>query len=79
MEMNQSEKKSNKDLTSNDEITIKNRLYLFFFYALKKRDITFFLSTVFMVFETIQLVSFAFSEPVKNKKDFLNFFFLQIF
>jgi len=64
MEINQSEKKSNKDLIANDEFSFKNRLFLFFFFALRKRDISIFLSTIFMIFESIQLISFAFSEPV---------------
>lgn len=64
MELAQYEKKS-KDLISNEDITLINRLYLYFFYSLRKKDLSIFLSVIFLILETIQLISFAFSEPVK--------------
>jgi len=64
MEQHQLDKKSNKDIIINDEINLKSRLYLYFFCALKKRELTIFMSTIFIIFETIQVISYAFSEPV---------------
>lgn len=65
MELNSSEKNSklNKELNSQEEASFKARLFAFFYYVLKKKDINLFLCCLFLILETIQLISFAFSEP----------------
>ena len=64
MEQSVSDKnKLNKD-TTNEDINLKFRIFNFFFYVLKKRDLSIFLCALFIILETIQLISYAFSEPV---------------
>lgn len=56
--------KLNKELSATEDITLKTKLFTYFYYVLKKKDINILLCTIFLFFETIQLISFAFSDPV---------------
>jgi hypothetical protein len=57
--------KINKELSSIEEYNIKTRLFTYFFYVLQKKDVNVFLCILFMLIESLQFISFAFSEPVK--------------
>jgi len=56
--------KLNKELSTNDEVTLKTKLFTYFYYVLKKKDINILLCTIFLILETIQFISYAFSDPV---------------
>ncbi len=66
MENNGTEKnnKLNKELSTTEEITLKSKLFTYFYYVLKKKDINLLLCSIFLIFETIQFISYAFSDPV---------------
>ena len=58
--------KLSKELSTTDDISLKTRIFSFFYYVLKKKDINILLCTLFLILEMIQLISFAFSTPVSN-------------
>jgi hypothetical protein len=66
METNSLEKnKINKELSTIEEYNIKTRVFTYFFYVLQKKYVNVFLCILFMFIESLQFISFAFSEPVK--------------
>ncbi len=75
MENNGMEKnnKLNKELSTTEEVTLKTKLFTYFYYVLNKKDINILLTTIFLIIETIQFISYAFSDPVIYR--FLNFYF----
>ena len=56
--------KLSKELSTTEEISLKTKLFTFFYYVLKKKDINIFLCTIFLILETLQFVSYSFSDPV---------------
>ena len=61
-----------RDLDSNSEMTFKHRVFNFYYQTLRKKSISLLLLTFFMIFETVELVSYAFIEayrPVWKVKD----------
>jgi len=67
METNSLEKnKLNKELSTIEEYNLKTKLFTYFFYVLQKKDVNVFLCILFIIIESFQFISFAFSEPVKN-------------
>lgn len=63
MDLNTSENNKQTKDTFNEEVSLINRIYSLFFYSLKKKDIGTGLCLIFLVLESIQLVSYAFSDP----------------
>jgi hypothetical protein len=65
MDLNTGEKNSklSKELNSNEEVNLKTRLFQFFYYVLRKKDINLLLATIFLILESFQLISYAFSDP----------------
>ena len=65
MENNSSEKNSklNKDLTSSEDISFKTKVFNFYFYTLRKKDINLFLCILLIFLETLQLISYSFTTP----------------
>ena len=63
-----------KDLTPIEEISVKKKIFNFYFYTLRKKDLNIFFYIVLFIIETIQLISYAFSFPhiynwnIKEKK-----------
>ena len=59
MENNIGEKntKLSKELTNPDELSIKMKIFNFYFYVLRKKDINMFLCGFLLILETFQLVS----------------------
>ena len=54
--------KLNKDTYNTEELTLKYKIFNFFFYVLRKKDINMFLCSILLLLETLQLISYAFSE-----------------
>jgi hypothetical protein len=55
--------KLSKELNANEDVGLKTRIFCFFYYVLKKKDINLILCLVFLFLEMFQLISFAFSPP----------------
>ena len=55
--------KLNKDLTNPEEITLTIKIFHFFYYVLRKKDINMFLCCFLLFLETLQMISYAFTEP----------------
>ena len=76
-------KKNNKEIIpTNDELTNKIKLFNFFYNILKKKDFNIIVSCLLLIIETIQIISYGFSEPhskfwkINSKKmDNINTFF----
>ncbi len=76
-------KKNNKEIIpTNDEMTNKINLFNFFYNVLKKKDFNVIVTCLLLLMETIQIISYGFSEPhtkfwkISSKKmDNLNTFF----
>lgn len=68
MENNIGEKntKLSKELANPDELSIKIKIFNFYFYVLRKKDINMFLCGFLLILETFQLVSYAFTTPHMN-------------
>ena len=68
MENNIGEKntKLSKELTNPDELSIKMKIFNFYFYVLRKKDINMFLCGFLLILETFQLVSYALTTPHMN-------------
>ena len=61
--------KLGKDLNVADEVSIKTKIFNFYFFVLRKKDINMFFCSLLLILETLQLISFTFSEPhLKNWK-----------
>ena len=61
--------KLGKDLNVADEVSIKTKIFNFYFFVLRKKDINMFFCSLLLILETLQLISFSFSEPhLKNWK-----------
>ena len=66
--------KNSKDFQTNEEMTGIVKLYNFFFNTLKKKDTNSFVICLLIIIQTIQLVSYGFSDPhldlwkIKEKK-----------
>ncbi len=58
------DKKLNKELSTSDEVSMNQRIFTFYFYVLRKKDINLLLCVLFLILETLQMISYAFSEPV---------------
>ena len=54
-----------RDLDSNSEMTFKHRVFNFYYQTLRKKSISLLLLTFFMIFETVELVSYAFIEAYR--------------
>ena len=65
MENNQAEKsiKLSKELANPDELSTKIKIFNFYVYVLRKKDINMFLCCFLFFLETLQLVSYAFASP----------------
>ena len=67
------------EISNNENVPIKNRLFYFYYQINKKNEINEVVTSIFIVIETLQQISFVFSEPlyslwkIKNEKtgDFL--------
>ena len=68
MENNIGEKntKLSKELTNPDELSIKMKIFNFYFYVLRKKDINMFLCGFLLILKTFQLVSYALITPHMN-------------
>ena len=55
-----------KDLTPIEEISIKKKIFNFYFYTLRKKDLNKFFYIILFIIETIQLISYSFSSPHLN-------------
>ena len=61
--------KYSKDLNVVDEVSIKTKIFNFFFFVLRKKDINIFFGSLLLIIESLQLISYSFSEPhIKNWK-----------
>ncbi len=56
--------KMNKELSTSDEVSMQQRIFNFYYYVLRKKDINLLLCVLFLILETLQIISFAFSDPV---------------
>ena len=67
MQVNSSFEKSqkiNKEIIqTNDELTTKTKLFNFFYNVLKRKDFNVFVTSLLLIIETIQVISYAFSDP----------------
>ena len=53
--------KLGKDLNVADEVSIKTKIFNFYFFVLRKKDINIFFCSLLLILETLQLISFSFS------------------
>lgn len=53
-----------KDNSLNEEISFKHRLFIFFANILQKKKINVLLTSIFLVIETVQIISYAFTHPL---------------
>ena len=61
--------KFSKDLNVIDEINVKTKIFNFYFFVLRKKDFNIFICSLLLIIETIQLISYSFTEPhLKNWK-----------
>ena len=61
--------KYSKDLNVIDDVSIKSKIFNFYFFVLRKKDINIFFTSLLLIIESLQLISFSFSEPhIKNWK-----------
>ena len=60
---NEKNQKMNKDLSNPEEITITIKIFHFFYYVLRKKDINMFLCCFLLLLETLQMISYAFTTP----------------
>jgi hypothetical protein len=58
--------KLNKELSSSEEVSLQAKIFSFYFYVLKKKDINMFFVILLLILETLQIISFAFSPPVNH-------------
>ncbi len=58
--------KLNKELSTSDEVSMQQRIFTFYYYVLRKKDINLLFIVIFLILEAIQIISFAFSDPVNN-------------
>ena len=65
MDLNITDKNSklSKELNTSDEVGLRTRLFQFFYYVLRKKDINLVMCAIFLILESLQLISYAFSEP----------------
>lgn len=56
--------KSQKDIFNEEETKIKFRLFLFYSEVLKKKQVNILITSILLIIETIQMVSYAFTEPL---------------
>ena len=59
-------KNYSKDLNVVDEVSVKTKIFNFYFFVLRKKDINMFICSLLLIIETLQLMSFSFSEPHLN-------------
>ena len=59
-------KNYSKDLNVVDEVSVKTKIFNFYFFVLRKKDINMFICSLLLIIETLQLISFSFSEPHLN-------------
>ena len=52
------------DLFSNYNKGVKTRIFTFYYYLMKKATFNVIIYCIFMFFETVQILSYAFSDPV---------------
>ena len=55
--------KNNKDIAITEDVSLKTKIFTFFFYILRKRDINLFFSSFLLFLETLQLISYSFTSP----------------
>ncbi len=58
--------KLSKDLNSNDEVTLKTKIFNFYYLVLRKKDINMFFCSLLLILETFQLISYSFTSPHNN-------------
>ena len=58
--------KLSKDLNSNDEVTLKTKIFNFYYLVLRKKDINMFFCSLLLILETFQLISYSFTTPHFN-------------
>jgi hypothetical protein len=58
--------KLNKELTTSDEVLMNQRIFNFYYFVLRKKDLNLFLCVLFLILETLQMISYAFSDPVDS-------------
>ena len=65
MDINLNEKgsKMGKDMSSSNEVSLTLRAYQFFYYVLKKRDINVAICALLIILESLQVISYAFTDP----------------
>ena len=60
-------KKNNKDLIqTSDEMNNKEKIFNYFYNILKKKNINVFINCLLIIIETIQIISYGFSDPHKK-------------
>ena len=52
------------ELTNNERVSIKNRIFFFYYQINKKNEINEVVTSIFIILETLQQISFVFSEPL---------------
>ena len=52
------------ELTNNERLSIKERLFFFYYQINKKNEINELVTSIFIILETIQQISYVFSEPL---------------
>ena len=65
MDLNLTDKNSklSKDMNASEEVPIKTRIFAFFYYVLRKKDISLLICVIYLILESLQLISYAFSDP----------------
>ena len=59
-------KNFSKDLNVVDDVSVKTKIFNFYFFVLRKKDINMFICSLLLILETLQLISFSFSDPHSN-------------
>ena len=66
MEQEKNNQKLSKELNSLEDISITKKIYNFYFFTLRKKDINLFFYTILFILEILQLISYSFSDPHLN-------------
>ena len=65
MDLNDKNSKMGKDMNTTEEVSQTQRAYQFFYYVLRKKDINVGLCAIFIILESLQIISYAFADPHK--------------
>ena len=66
MEQEKNNQKLSKELNSLEDVSITKKIYNFYFFTLRKKDINLFFYTILFILEILQLISYSFSDPHLN-------------